>query len=100
MASPKPPQISFGSPKAPRAKIEKMTSQKCCKVCQNGNMTSQKCCKVCKNAKSIVTTMGSQRFGVSKTQYVCHCFFDIATTMGSYGFSVEKSVMFDERNTI
>ena len=71
---------------APKAKIEKMTFQKCYKVLQNGKMTSQKYCKVCKNAKSIVTTMGSQRFGVSKTQYVCHFFFDIALTMGSQRF--------------
>ena len=35
---------------APKAKIEKMTFQKCYKVLQNGKMTSQKYCKVCKNA--------------------------------------------------
>ena len=71
-------------------KIEKTTSQKPCKVCKNGKMTSQKYCKVCKNAKWPVTTMGSQRFVVSKTQYVCHCFFDIALTMGSQRFFFAK----------
>ena len=48
--------------KAPKAKTEKMTFQKCYKVLQNGKMTSQKYCKVCKNANWPVTTMGSQRF--------------------------------------
>ena len=46
----------------------------------------QKCCKVCKNAKSIVTTMGSQRFGVSKTQYVCNFFCVFALTLDSQRF--------------
>ena len=54
-----------------------MTSQKPCKVCKNGKMTSQKCCKVCKNANWPVTTMSSQRFGVPKTQYVCHFFLTL-----------------------
>ena len=39
---------------------------KCGKVCKNLKMTSLKSCKVCKNAKSIVTTMGSQRFQASQ----------------------------------
>ena len=46
----------------------------------------EKCCKVCQNENWPVTTMGSQRFGVSKTQYVCNFFFDIALTMGSQRF--------------
>ena len=36
--------------------------------------------------------MGSQRFGVSKTQYVCHFFVDIALTMGSQRFFLAKIV--------
>ena len=48
---------------APGANIDKITSQKPCKVLQNEKMTSQKCCKVCQNENWPVTTMGSQRFG-------------------------------------
>jgi len=81
LGSPKPPQISFGSPEVPRAKITVLTSQKPCEVLQNGKMTSQKYCKVCKSAKSIVTTMGSQPCGASKTPYVCHLIFHIALTL-------------------
>ena len=81
LGSPKPPQISFGSPEAPRAKITLLTSQKPCKVCKIEKMTPPKPCKVCKIAKSTVTTMGSQPCGASKTPYVCHLIFDIALAL-------------------
>ena len=51
--------------------------QKCYKVCKSAISRLQKCYKVCNSGKSIVTTMGSQRFGVSKTQYVCHFFLTL-----------------------
>ena len=35
--------------------------------------------------------MGSQRFGVPKTEYVCHFFFDIALTIGSQRFLFDKT---------
>ena len=81
LGSPKPPQISFGSPEAPRAEITFLTSPKPCKVCKIEKMTPPKPCKVCKIAKSTVTTMGSQPCGASKTQYVCHLIFHIALTL-------------------
>ena len=57
-------------------------------------MTSQKPCKVCKNAKSIVTTMGSQRFGVSETQYVCHFFLTLHSLWAPSVFFAPESISY------
>ena len=67
---PKPPEVF---PK--RFAISRL--QKCYKVLQNAISRCQKCYKVCTFRKSMATTMGSQRFGVAKTQYVCHFFLTL-----------------------
>ena len=74
--------------------IAKSTFQKCYKVCKIAKSTLQKCCKVCKNAKLVVRGFEPYGFGVPKTPYVYHFFFDIALTMGSQRFFFRQNHLF------
>ena len=68
------PQNSFGAQRVKVCKSAISRLQKCYKVCKSAISRLQKCYKVCTFRKSMATTMGSQRFGVQKTQYVCNFF--------------------------